>query len=232
MIHFIRQMQAYARLEVVECSWMKLINFLNKKEGDLDALIEAHRNYLDQMMKKIFLRSPKAGKEVFFEFSFGPYCHLMVLPLPSIGKSTQPSPWNIWNYSPISYSYSLYCFLLPTITSVWPMICLLCRWQDHFYNSCLSESSKRDQELDAQRVRFFWTHHGWTFIIDIFPQGCAYNYIAFILVNRIAAGNHDTPQRIPKPLYRTSTINCHSSPGTSRSGLSFFGDQIIFLRLL
>lgn len=92
MIHFIRQMQAYARLEVVECSWMKLINFLNKKEGDLDALIEAHRNYLDQMMKKIFLRSPKAGKEVFFEFSFGPYCHLMVLPLPSIGKSTQPSP--------------------------------------------------------------------------------------------------------------------------------------------
>ena len=65
MIHFIRQMQAYARLEVVECSWMKLIDFLSKKEGDLDALIEAHRSYLDQMMKKIFLQSPKAGKEVF-----------------------------------------------------------------------------------------------------------------------------------------------------------------------
>lgn len=65
MIHFIRQMQAYVRLEVVECSWMKLIDFLNKKEGDLDALIEAHRNYLNQMMKKILLQSPKAGKEVF-----------------------------------------------------------------------------------------------------------------------------------------------------------------------
>ncbi|KAF5363247.1 hypothetical protein D9756_000424 [Leucocoprinus leucothites] len=85
MIHFIRQMQAYARLEVVECSWMKLIEFLNKKEGDLDALIEAHRNYLDRMVKKIFLLSPKAGKE------------------------------------------------------------------DHFYNYCLSESSRRDQELDVQR---------------------------------------------------------------------------------
>lgn len=44
---------------------MKLIDFLNKKEGDLDALIEAHRHYLDQMMKKIFLQSPKVGKEVF-----------------------------------------------------------------------------------------------------------------------------------------------------------------------
>jgi gamma-tubulin complex component 3 len=64
MIHFIRQMQAYCQLEVVECSWMKLFEFLNKKEGDLDALIEAHRSYLDRMVKKILLLSPKAGKEV------------------------------------------------------------------------------------------------------------------------------------------------------------------------
>ncbi|KAK0206607.1 gamma-tubulin complex, component 3 [Desarmillaria ectypa] len=63
MIHFIRQMQAYCHLEVIECSWKVLIEFLNKKEGDLDAMISAHRTYLDRMVKKVLLLSPKAGRE-------------------------------------------------------------------------------------------------------------------------------------------------------------------------
>jgi gamma-tubulin complex component 3 len=63
MIHFIRQLEAYCRLEVIECSWKVLTEFLHKKEGDLDALIEAHRNYLDRMTRKILLWSPKHGKE-------------------------------------------------------------------------------------------------------------------------------------------------------------------------
>ena len=64
MIHFIRQMAAFCQLEVVECSWKALMDFINKKEGDLDALIGAHRAYLDRMVKKILLIGPKAGKEV------------------------------------------------------------------------------------------------------------------------------------------------------------------------
>lgn len=64
MIHFIRQMQAYFHLEVIEVSWKNLNEFLQKKEGDLDAIIDAHRTYLDRMVKKILLLSPKAGKEV------------------------------------------------------------------------------------------------------------------------------------------------------------------------
>ncbi|KAJ7180143.1 gamma-tubulin complex, component 3 [Mycena crocata] len=63
MIHFIRQMQAYCHLEVIECSWKVLLDFLNKKEGDLDAMIEAHRSYLDRMVKKVLLLSPKSGKQ-------------------------------------------------------------------------------------------------------------------------------------------------------------------------
>ncbi|KAK0468412.1 gamma-tubulin complex, component 3 [Desarmillaria tabescens] len=63
MIHFIRQMQAYCHLEVIECSWKVLVEFLNKKEGDLDAMINAHRTYLDRMVKKVLLLSPKAGRE-------------------------------------------------------------------------------------------------------------------------------------------------------------------------
>ncbi|KAJ7700140.1 Spc98 family-domain-containing protein [Mycena rosella] len=63
MIHFMRQMQAYCQLEVIECSWKILLDFLNKKEGDLDALIEAHRSYLDRMVKKVLLLSPKSGKQ-------------------------------------------------------------------------------------------------------------------------------------------------------------------------
>jgi gamma-tubulin complex component 3 len=64
MIHFIRQMQTYFHLEVIEVSWKELNEFLQKKEGDLDAIIGAHRTYLDRMVKKILLLSPKAGKEV------------------------------------------------------------------------------------------------------------------------------------------------------------------------
>ncbi|TFK55684.1 gamma-tubulin complex DGRIP91/SPC98 component [Heliocybe sulcata] len=63
MIHFVRQMQAYCQLEVVERSWQKLLEFVEKKEGDLDALIEAHRSYLDGMVNKTLLLSPKAGRE-------------------------------------------------------------------------------------------------------------------------------------------------------------------------
>jgi Gamma tubulin complex component C-terminal len=64
MIHFIRQMAAFCQLEVVECSWKALVDFTSKKEGDLDALIGAHRAYLDRMVKKILLIGPKAGREV------------------------------------------------------------------------------------------------------------------------------------------------------------------------
>lgn len=64
MIHFMRQMQAYCHLEVIECSWKVLLDFLNKKEGDLDAMIEAHRSYLDRVVKKVLLLSPKSGKQV------------------------------------------------------------------------------------------------------------------------------------------------------------------------
>jgi len=63
MIHFIRQLEAHSRLEVIECSWKVLTEFLHKKDGDLDALIEAHRSYLDRMTRKILLLSSKPGKE-------------------------------------------------------------------------------------------------------------------------------------------------------------------------
>jgi gamma-tubulin complex component 3 len=64
MIHFIRQMAAYCHLEVIECSWKALMDFINEKEGDLDALINAHRVYLDRMVKKVLFIGPKAGREV------------------------------------------------------------------------------------------------------------------------------------------------------------------------
>lgn len=64
MIHFVRNVQAYCQLEVIECSWKVLLDFINKKEGDLDAMIGAHRTYLDRMVKKVLMLSSKAGREV------------------------------------------------------------------------------------------------------------------------------------------------------------------------
>ncbi len=40
------------------------MDFVNEKEGDLDALISTHRIYLDRMVKKLLLIGSKAGREV------------------------------------------------------------------------------------------------------------------------------------------------------------------------
>ena len=64
MIHFVRQTQAYCQVEVIECSWEVLSQFIQQKKGDLDSLIGAHRSYLDRIAKKVLLLSHKAGREV------------------------------------------------------------------------------------------------------------------------------------------------------------------------
>jgi gamma-tubulin complex component 3 len=64
MVHFLRQLQAYCQLEVIECSWQSLTDFASKREGDLDALIQAHRTYLDRVVRKVLLLSSKRDREV------------------------------------------------------------------------------------------------------------------------------------------------------------------------
>lgn len=64
MIHFIRQTQAYCQVEVIECSWEALHQFIQQKKGDLDSLIGAHRSYLDRIVKKVLLLTHKTGREV------------------------------------------------------------------------------------------------------------------------------------------------------------------------
>ncbi|KAI6113696.1 gamma-tubulin complex, component 3 [Pisolithus thermaeus] len=63
MIHFVRQMLAYCHIEVIECSWKSLMEFFQEPEGDLDAMIQTHRSYLDRMVRKVLLLSSKSGKE-------------------------------------------------------------------------------------------------------------------------------------------------------------------------
>ncbi|KAJ8515053.1 hypothetical protein ONZ45_g7474 [Pleurotus djamor] len=106
MIHFVRQTQAYCQLEVIECSWKDLVDFLNKKDGDLDAMIDAHRSHLDRMSRQIFLLSPKTGKEHVF---------------------------------------------LNQVKEVFSDILQFRDAMDTFYNYCLSESSRRDRNLDSNR---------------------------------------------------------------------------------
>lgn len=109
MIHFIRQVQAYCRLEVIECSWMILIDFLNKKEGDLDSLIEAHRSFLDRVVKKILIWSPKLGKEVLFSLAILTLSHVIT------GEYSKPTQRYICLDPTVPGSdceYSRYCFHL------------------------------------------------------------------------------------------------------------------------
>jgi gamma-tubulin complex component 3 len=78
-------MVAFYQLEVVECSWKALVDFISKKEGDLDALVGAHRAYLARMVKKILIIGPKAGREV------GPPDFRADIDLHRSRKPTQPS---------------------------------------------------------------------------------------------------------------------------------------------
>ncbi|TKY85174.1 hypothetical protein EX895_006254 [Sporisorium graminicola] len=61
MIHFIRQMQGFAQLEVIEYSWNDLLTFFSRRQGDLDELIESHRAYLNALIGKVLLRGGKRG---------------------------------------------------------------------------------------------------------------------------------------------------------------------------
>lgn len=64
MVHFLRQLQAFYQLEVVECSWSVLEEYCNKRTGDLDALIHAHRVFLERVVRKVLLSSGKRDKDV------------------------------------------------------------------------------------------------------------------------------------------------------------------------
>lgn len=124
MIHFVRQMEAYCQLEVIECSWKILLEFVNKKEGDLDALIEAHRTYLDRMVKKVLLLSSKAGREE------------------NLLNQVRDLFSTILQFR--EASVRTFCQSLPRLRSY-----IL---KDDFYNYCLSESARRDTGRDYERV--------------------------------------------------------------------------------
>ncbi|GAA5976158.1 hypothetical protein JCM11641_003297 [Rhodosporidiobolus odoratus] len=65
MIFFVRQVEYYCHLEVVACQWAELEEFVAKKEGDLDKLIEAHQKYLGKLTEKALLKAQaKRKKEV------------------------------------------------------------------------------------------------------------------------------------------------------------------------
>lgn len=128
MVHFIRQVEAYCQLEVIECSWKVLSEFVQKREGDLDALIEAHRAYLDRMVKKVLLLSSRTGRE---ENLLNQTREIFSLILQFRDATVC---MDCGDRSAKASSDSLFC-------------------QDDFYNYCLSEMAHRDAQRDQERVR-------------------------------------------------------------------------------
>lgn len=65
MIFFVRQVEYYCHLEVVACQWKELEDFVAKKDGDLDKLIDAHHRYITTLVEKALLKaSGRRKKEV------------------------------------------------------------------------------------------------------------------------------------------------------------------------
>lgn len=83
MIFFVRQVEYYCHHEVVACQWAELEQFVAKKEGDLDKLIEAHQRYLKKLVEKALLKTQaKRKREVrplSSYFSRGPWLTFVVL---------------------------------------------------------------------------------------------------------------------------------------------------------
>jgi len=63
MIFFVRQVEYYCHLEVVACQWAELEDFVAKKEGDLDQLVDAHRKYLTKLTDKALLKAQGRRKK-------------------------------------------------------------------------------------------------------------------------------------------------------------------------
>lgn len=76
MIHFVRQLQMYTQIEVIAVRWKNLFGFIHKREGDLDSLIQAHRTYVDELVKKTLMINGKPGREA---SQFLMSCHNLTL---------------------------------------------------------------------------------------------------------------------------------------------------------
>lgn len=64
MIHFVAELQAFCQLEAIELAWQDMLEFERTRQGDLDALIAAHRAYLQNIMAKALLLNPRDPKDV------------------------------------------------------------------------------------------------------------------------------------------------------------------------
>lgn len=64
MIHFIAELQAFCQLEAIELAWQDMLEFERTREGDLDALIAAHRTYLGNIKAKALLINPRDARDV------------------------------------------------------------------------------------------------------------------------------------------------------------------------
>jgi gamma-tubulin complex component 3 len=64
MIHFMAELQAFCQLEAIELSWQDIAEFERNRQGDLDALISAHRAYTRSIVAKALLINPRDLKDV------------------------------------------------------------------------------------------------------------------------------------------------------------------------
>lgn len=56
MLHFVRELEHFCHLEVIDCAWSSLATFIDRGEGDLDALINAHADYINRLASKALFR--------------------------------------------------------------------------------------------------------------------------------------------------------------------------------
>ncbi|GHJ85670.1 hypothetical protein NliqN6_2072 [Naganishia liquefaciens] len=67
MVHFMSELQAFCHLEGIAAPWSEFVAFTEKRSGDLDELIAAHRAYLKAMSSKVLLRSKNRDEEALFD---------------------------------------------------------------------------------------------------------------------------------------------------------------------
>ena len=97
MIHFVRQLQYFCHLEVIDCSWSVLEEFAQKKEGDLDTLINAHQAYVERLASKALLKGNGAKQVSRVDLSTS--CHFKKTISNGIGRyHTQAGSRDVQNH--------------------------------------------------------------------------------------------------------------------------------------
>lgn len=97
MIHFLAQIESFCSLEAIELAWEDFLVFVKARQGDLDALIGAHRAYLKTIVSRaLLLHKKEMGEESLLKVLQDALGLVMTFATLSVSRQVSSSPLRMW----------------------------------------------------------------------------------------------------------------------------------------